>query len=377
MSLQVGYQLTIDGSPAPAALLNVIQQIEYEDHAVLADMLRLRLATSVKSDGSAWTLLDDATFPRLANLKLSVTIGSGAAIPLISGYVIETDAQFSDAPGYSALEVVAMDPTVLLHLEEKVKTWPNMADSDVASAIFSDAAYGFTAIVEATQFVHNDDDHTLTQRGTDMQFLESLARRNGYEVYLDLDAQGDVEGHFHPPQRQEQPQGTLSVNMGAATNVNKFRARYDMLGPATAQAGTLSVDDGSDQSGSATESTEDGNGPDSTISSDRPRKVLLSGLGMGLTGEIQRYTQGVVDQSAWSIVADGECNTAAYGGVLRAKVPILVRGVGRTFSGRYYVERVLHTISGDGTYTQRFRLRRNALGLTGQEQFGSGPADAT
>jgi phage protein D len=55
--------------------------------------------------------------------------------------------------------------------------------------------------------------------------------------------------------------------------------------------------------------------------------------------------------------------------VLRAKQPVMVRGVGRQLSGRYYVESVLHTIRADGGYTQKFVLRRNAVGLTGQEQF--------
>jgi hypothetical protein len=35
---------------------------------------------------------------------------------------------------------------------------------------------------------------------------------------------------------------------------------------------------------------------------------------------------------------------------------------------------VLHTIVGDGTYTQRFTLRRNAIGLTGREDFRSDDA---
>jgi len=50
---------------------------------------------------------------------------------------------------------------------------------------------------------------------------------------------------------------------------------------------------------------------------------------------------------------------------------VMVRGVGRQFSGRYYVERVLHQIGGDGSYTQKFTLRRNATGLTGGENFRS------
>ena len=46
-------------------------------------------------------------------------------------------------------------------------------------------------------------------------------------------------------------------------------------------------------------------------------------------------------------------------------------GVGQQFSGRYYVERVLHQIGSDGSYVQKFTLRRNATGLTGRENFKS------
>jgi hypothetical protein len=37
---------------------------------------------------------------------------------------------------------------------------------------------------------------------------------------------------------------------------------------------------------------------------------------------------------------------------------------------------VLHTIASDGTYVQRFTLKRNATGLTGQENFKSDDAVA-
>ena len=109
----------------------------------------------------------------------------------------------------------------------------------------------------------------------------------------------------------------------------------------------------------------------------RPRKVLLSGLGIAQSGELQRYAQSVVDRSSWSIVAEGEVNTVAYARVLRAKQPVMVRGVGQEFSGRYYVERVLHTIKSDGTWTQKFTLRRNATGLTRRENFRSDDAIAS
>jgi len=46
---------------------------------------------------------------------------------------------------------------------------------------------------------------------------------------------------------------------------------------------------------------------------------------------------------------------------LRAKQNIEVRGVGRKFSGVYYVEAVRHRIDGGG-YSCELTLRRNALG---------------
>jgi phage protein D len=346
-----------------------------EDHSRMADMLRLRLAVAVKEDGSGWTVLDDALFTRLANVRLSVTIGSGPATPLISSYVIDVDTKFSNEPSGSELTVTAMDPTVLMHLDEKVKPWPNMKDSEVANAIFADANYGFMPVVEATNWSHQEDDHTLIQRGTDIQFLQQLADRNGFECFVEMNDAGEVEGHFHPPKHDVQPQGTLTVNTGAATNVNQFKAKFDMLGPATAKAATLDPDDASSQSGQADTATQgEGLGDTSAVPADRPRTLLLSQLGMAQAGEVQRYAQSVVDRSSWAILAEGELNTIAYGGVLKAKKPVMVRGVGREFSGRYYVEKVLHTIVGDGTYTQRFTLRRNAIGLTGREDFRSDDA---
>ena len=172
---EITYTLTVNGTAASATVLNALKQIEVEDHAAMADMLRLRLAVAVKEDGSGWTLLDESLFSRLANLKLSVTVGSGSAIPLINAYVIEVDTNFSGAPGGSELVVTAMDPTVLMHLNERVKAWPNMMDSDVASSIFSDASYKFTPVVESTKWSRQENDHTLMQRGTDIQFLHQLA----------------------------------------------------------------------------------------------------------------------------------------------------------------------------------------------------------
>ena len=158
----VSYALLVNGAPASPDLLDVIQQIEVEDHADMADMMRLRLAVSVREDGSGWTVLDEDLFARLASLQIQVTVGSGPAEPLIEAYVIENSAEFSNQPGGSVLSVVAMDPTVLMNLEEKVRPWPDMTDSDIAATVFGE--YGFSGDVEQTQPARQEVDHTTIQQ---------------------------------------------------------------------------------------------------------------------------------------------------------------------------------------------------------------------
>jgi hypothetical protein len=48
---------------------------------------------------------------------------------------------------------------------------------------------------------------------------------------------------------------------------------------------------------------------------------------------------------------------------------VLVRGVGRRFSGIFYVQSVRTTLEGS-TLLQSFVARRNATGQTGQERSG-------
>jgi phage protein D len=372
---QISYALLVDGNPVDPEVLAAVRQVDVEDHADLADIMRLAIGIGVREDGAGWAVLDDDLFGRLRRLTVTVAVGSGQAETLLHAHVVETRIDLSSQPGHSVLRVVALDPSVLMHLEEKVRAWPDMTDADIASAVFGE--YGFTPKVESTQPTRQDDDATTVQRGSDIQFLRRLAGRNGCECYVEVQpVSGTIEGHFHPPKVDATPQPALSVNLGSATNVDAFAARFDMLRPVTVEGGSLDAEDEDEQQVQVDRATLRALGKVAAGPEDRRRKILLTGTGLSQAGELQTYAQAVADESAWALTAEGELDTAAYGGVLRAKRPVLVRGAGQRFSGTWYVERVLHTFTADG-YTQRFTLRRNALGVTGQERFvdaGSGAA---
>jgi len=365
----VAYTLSIGGLPAPENLLQAIQQIEVEDHASMADMVRLSVVMGVADGCSGWSFVDDDIFKRLAKIRIKVAVGSGREETLINANIIETNATFANQPGSSILNVVAMDPTVLMNLKQVVKAWPNRSDSDIAREIFSSGDYNFTPIVDTTNWRRQENEQTMIQRGTDIQFLQELARRNGFEVYIETNGQtGVIEGHFHAPRLNLPPQGVLSVNMRDATNVNSFNARFDMLRPATVETTNLDVESLESQQSQVSRSRSTTLGRETALGSEQQRVVLPAQTGLARTGEQQPYAQGVADESALAITADGELNTVAYGAVMRAKRPIAVRGAGKQFSGTYYVERVHHILTAD-SYKQNFTLRRNALGLTTGQTF--------
>jgi phage protein D len=366
MATPISYSLKVAGQPADPQLIDAIRTVEVEDHATLADVARLRVATAIADRGASWSVLDEPICDRFANVKIAVRLGGESETPLIDGYVIDVKAGLSANPAGSTIEIVVMDATALMDLEEKVKAWPDQSDSAIATSIFGE--YSFDTDVTSTQLVRQANDVTVMQRETDIRFLHRLAERNGFECYVDVGDQGQTVGHFHPPTLQEPPQAVLSVNIGTETNVDDFSLRYDMLSATQASASGIDTQDASAQPAQTQSASLHDQGGSSTVAADRPRVRLLTPRGLSRTDELQTLTQAAVDRSAFAITAEGLVNAAVLGQVLRAKKPVLVRGAGSRFSGQFYVERVLHRFDANG-YQQRVTLKRNAAGVLRQDNF--------
>jgi hypothetical protein len=77
--------------------------------------------------------------------------------------------------------------------------------------------------------------------------------------------------------------------------------------------------------------------------------------------EAKARAQAKANENAWKIMADGELDGSLYGHVLLTHKPVGVYGVGDTYGGLYYVDKVTHIFAQSG-YRQSFRLLRNATG---------------
>ena len=65
-------------------------------------------------------------------------------------------------------------------------------------------------------------------------------------------------------------------------------------------------------------------------------------------------------QYAEAVSCEGSLDVTRYGGVLKARQLVGVRGAGPAFDGLYYVKSVTHKIK-RGEYKQNFTLTRNGL----------------
>ncbi|MCP4707749.1 MAG: phage late control D family protein [Planctomycetes bacterium] len=284
---------------------------------------------------------------------------------IFSGYITHVKPDFDPDPTQCTLEIWCMDESILMDREEKLKDWPNKKDSDIAIEIFNQ--FGFTPDVEDTEVVHDEALSTIIQRETDMQFLKRLALRNGFECYMD-----GTTACFKSPAADADPQPVLAIHFGHETNVVSFAIELNALLPTNLAMSQI------DRSSKEILNAAAENSQQTTLGSIDAVGLLAAGMNPGqtyigmnvVTGrpEMAALCQGLFHQAEWFIIGQGEINGNRYGHVLKPRGTVTIKGVGETYSGVYYVNHVTHMFSPDG-YSQRFKVKRNGIMLTGSEDF--------
>src|SRR5438132_4425127 len=116
-----------------------------------------------------------------------------------------------------------------MNLEEKVREWVDMTDADVADTLFG--AYGITPLQDNRDDdspSHTEDGHTLMQRGSDIQFLRQLARRNGKLCRVNCaDKPGKRTGYFAKPNLGGDPVLTLNLSDPTDWTVHALDIEWD------------------------------------------------------------------------------------------------------------------------------------------------------
>jgi uncharacterized protein involved in type VI secretion and phage assembly len=409
----------LDGVPLEMPANSVVQ-LEVEERADEASQFRLGVDMSPIDDD--WDVLERGDFaeafliPRFSLLR-RVTIELSLvrrdedqpdfSAVVIDGYVTTVEPVFSDArvPD-SQLIVSGTDASCLMHLEAKTRPWQGMTDTQVARQIFRE--YGFDAPdanFDDTGLVRDGRRSGLVQRCTDAEFLTYLARRNGYEWYLEP-AGSEVsagthpgawlQGHFHAPRPHQDLQSdgaALALFPRESPTLISFRARWESHQPASIRAWHLAEDSREVQRvditepGYATLNATDANGIGrgglidarlAEVFPEQPRPVACEIASREVPhghAELTSLARGEYRRADWFVRGEGTVNTGYFPGIVRPRRPIALTGAGHLLDGRWYVLGVRHRFAVDSDQpeveptTRRYEadvtLVRNDLGGSG------------
>ena len=365
--------LLIDDEPADARLTDRIQRIEVRESDDEPAMAALRLQLGQQPSGAFYPL-DDEIFGPGVEIGIEVAAPGGLPQRLFVGFITHVRPHFEAIESNCYLEIVGMDAAVLLDAYERTASYPDSTDADAASEILQ--RYNIRAEVESTPEHHKADHQLLVQRSTDWAFLRYLAQRNGFVCYFEYDTSaGQMVGYFKPRALDGDPQADLIIQQANA-NLKWLDLQWLTTGPVRWTGAAIDpirkrivASDGEAMleplgEGGLADAIEQ-----SLIQAGAEGAARLLRGARPTDQGIQANGTGATDEARFSIEARGEVDPSLYRGLLRARCTVLVKGAGSRMSGLYYV-RTVRTVIDQGEIAQTFIAERNALGQSGQEEFG-------
>jgi len=374
------FQILLGGQAVDAGFHDRVSSLEVEENADLPGVLQLQMVLSRTDDGELSSINDTGLQP-MANIAVVATTEGAKPECIFDGYILSHKLHLETGISQSYLEIHAQDASWLLNLEEKAKEWPsNSTDGAVANAIFGE--YGIEPgpdNLESDSPAHTESGHTLMQRGSDWQFLRTLARRGGKLCRVTAGAVPEARvGIFAVPRVDAEPVVTLKPNDSAAPNIGAVDIEWDIARPSRVTARQALFPDDSETGVAANANSGglplmDARGL-AEIASRPPWPPFSAMLTTPVddVGSLTQRAEAVLRDTGWFVRCTGEVDTAALHRVLRVGSVVGLAGVGSLHSGKYLVWSVRHRINSQ-THKMRFVLVRNAVGPVAAPASGGLP----
>lgn len=312
-----------------------------------------------RNELGSWTVQDAGIFEPWARIVITAAFGSREE-EVMRGYIREIRMEAPEDAGAAQVVVECQDDSLRLDRTHQRRTWGTSdlptSDTLILSEIL--APYGLLP--------HRDSEQGqerlvgIAQDDTDIKFLKSRARFNGYELMF---REGRV--YFGPMRLEAEPQSTMLIYGGEATNCLSLTVRADGHQP-DAVAYDAPTDSGDRvDSPDPVRSNLFVLGTSRADSTNTGLEDFIWRMSAEAGADNQRLhalaQMKANDLDIHRIQGEGELDGSLYGHVLLAGLPVPVDGLGERMSGIYYVDRVNHSFTAGG-YRQRFRLLRNAYG---------------
>lgn len=356
------FRVFFDDQPAPRNHLERIEEITVEQEIDTAWEARLAFLIKMDEQGR-WKGEQTLTEP-FSRMRIEVKVDR-SFIPLIDGPVVDYESDKQAEPGRSTLTLVVQDDSVLLNREDDLARFDNRLDHEIAEQLFDDAPIIWEKDVASTPAPSDDLPRAVAQRGTAMQLLRRLARRQGMHAYvLPGERPGESIGCFKPL-----PSGPASLRplvfAGPDRNMDSFNVMNNVQLAAQARAASVSASDKQIVRGRAAPTDFDLLGERPAAGAALPPERFV-GRGLGTSVDIDRQAEAAARAASYSFEAYGQVRHGCYRDVLRPYRIVTVHGVNPRWSGRYVVRRATHTLT-RSSYGQSFAVMRDAESAASDE----------
>jgi len=376
----------INGAALPVTVDTLVERVVVDDHLRLPAMFELTLRDPHDAEHPSGVLAEVGV--KLGDsVVVSVRSGDGKT-QLVTGEVTSLEADI-DATG-SHVVIRGYDKSHRLHRGRKARNWADQKDSEIATAIASEA--GLSASVDETSVTHA----YLAQPGiSDWDFLVSRAREIGYDLRV---SDGSLE-FKQPSQASDGPDaGSLGRAPGAGQivygdNLLEFRPRVSMVD----QASSFEVRGWDVKAKRAVIGTAASSSTSASVGVEQSAATSALGEKTFVRNDRLFNAEDGATTAAKGLAASFGSTFAEAEGVvigdpsLKAGTTVSVSGVGSPFDGKYVLTSTRHVLDRYG-YRTHFVVSgqqdRTTMGLVsqggsaaqsgvGQLVFGAVPAVVT
>ena len=360
LSLLIGPAVPV---PAPKSVIDSVLSVKVTSGKDKSGF-QITFAVSKKSV-LLTTLLPAGYFdPIITRVIVIVTLG-GLPNVIMDGIITQQELAPSSEPGQSTLTITGEDLSVLMDLIDMTPMrYPCLPEVGRLYVILAKyLVFGIVPIlIPPIPFDVSPLTHEIpTHRGTDLAYMKLLAEDAGYVFYVEPGPlPGQSIAYFGPDIRIPVPQSALNINMDALTNVESMTFSLDGLAkklivytvfdpftnkiPIPIPVPNISI-----------------LRPPLGARLTPPAKLEFAndGTAQSMPKAIQKML-GMAIAASDAISVSGTLDVVRYGGVLRSKMLVGVRGAGIAYDGLYYVNSVTHELK-RGQYKQNFQLSRDGL----------------
>ena len=353
--------------PVPRVVLDALQGVEVRTTAGSASGFQLTFTITARSPLNTIFLLAAGTNTGMGTPPLRVLLivtMNGSAQPLFDGVMTHVEVQPGGRGQAGTLTVTGEDVTKAMDMQD----WSGLpfpavpVEGRVALLCAKYAPFGLIPMVIPVLFpdVQIPIDKIPAQKGTDLAYIQELARQVGYVFYVEPGpAPGTNVAYFGPEIKIGVPQPALNLDMDARTNVESLSFKFDPtkgvlpivyiqnqltrvpipipipnLNPLQPPLGALPTPIANLR-----------------VLKDTAKMSPMRAISAGLA-------EAAKSQDAVS--GSGSLNVLRYGRMLKARGLVGVRGAGVAYDGLYYVSSVTSTLK-RGEFKQSFELSRNGL----------------